>query len=182
MQELGLQPYHKVLEIGCGVLHHARYLIPYLDAGGYHGIDPNEWLRYMAIQQDSKFKELLTEKEAKFSSNKKFHSDEFGGNFDYIFSHSVLSHASEEQFELYLQQNYKDLKPTGISVASFRLGGDSHAVQWHYPDTTHYSQQTVSDLMYKSMMQHEIRSDIREQHQKICPEEVHDWFVAWKVK
>jgi hypothetical protein len=36
----GLQPESKVLDIGCGCLRTAYWLVHFLDADGYHGIEP----------------------------------------------------------------------------------------------------------------------------------------------
>ena len=35
----------KVLEVGCGALHAAEHLVPFLKRGHYVGIDSNDWLR-----------------------------------------------------------------------------------------------------------------------------------------
>ena len=42
--QLGLQPHHRVLEIGCGTLNLGRYLILHSDTKRYVCVEPNEWL------------------------------------------------------------------------------------------------------------------------------------------
>ena len=48
----GCLPSSRVLEFGCGYLHLGRCLIAYLDEAGYVGVDPNDWLRNLAIKKD----------------------------------------------------------------------------------------------------------------------------------
>src|SRR5712692_1040090 len=57
----GLKPESKVVDIGCGCLRTAYWLIRFLDAGGYHGIEPARQrveygLKYLFEDQDVKFK------------------------------------------------------------------------------------------------------------------------------
>ena len=42
---LELDPSHKLLEVGCGVLNMAQFAIDYLHEGNYACVDPNEELR-----------------------------------------------------------------------------------------------------------------------------------------
>jgi hypothetical protein len=46
----GCVPTSKVLEVGCGCLNTGIQLIRYLEKGNYVGIDPNEWLRQVALK------------------------------------------------------------------------------------------------------------------------------------
>ena len=38
----GLNPWSKLLDIGCGALCGGYWMIHFLDAGGYHGLEPNQ--------------------------------------------------------------------------------------------------------------------------------------------
>jgi len=49
---LGLRQQHQVLDIGCGSLRIGRLLIPYLNRGGYTGLEPNEWLVHDGIANE----------------------------------------------------------------------------------------------------------------------------------
>ena len=41
---LGLRATHRVLDFGCGSLRAGRFLLTYLDPGGYWGVEPHRWL------------------------------------------------------------------------------------------------------------------------------------------
>jgi len=176
----GLLPHHYVLEIGCGVLHLARYLIPYLNYGLYYAIDPNEWLRKEATNNDWELQDTVVKKGASFLSRDDFDASEFGGKFDYIFSHSVLSHASRSQFYDYMVKTAQVLKDDGLSIASFRLGEDTSNPNWEYPDVNYYTQDTMYDATFKAGLKCKLRSDIRDVHTAICPAEIHDWMEIYK--
>ena len=42
LQQAGMRPSSKVVDLGCGVLRGGYRLIHYLDPGNYHGIEPQE--------------------------------------------------------------------------------------------------------------------------------------------
>src|SRR5579863_2165441 len=92
----------KLLEIGCGNLHGAVPLIEYLQEGNYVGIDPNEWLRKAAMQ-DPYVRQLCKKKRARFLSVDDFDASELRVKFDFVFSHSVLSHCANWQLESFLR-------------------------------------------------------------------------------
>ena len=50
LKQLGLQPHHALLDIGCGPLSGGLAFIPYLDAGCYFGVD----IRESAIEEAHK--------------------------------------------------------------------------------------------------------------------------------
>jgi hypothetical protein len=73
----GLNPESKVLEIGCGCLRIAYWLIRFLDAGCYHGIEPARQRAKYGLQY------LFTSEEARpkrprFDFNANFDSSVFG--------------------------------------------------------------------------------------------------------
>src|SRR5690242_2519307 len=49
---LGLREHHSLLDIGCGSLRAGKLFIPYLLAGNYYGIEPEEWLLEAGISQE----------------------------------------------------------------------------------------------------------------------------------
>src|SRR6266851_267141 len=57
----------KVLEIGCGTLHAAIPMIQFLQMYNYIGVDPNKWLRRIAMK-DRCVRELVKRKHARFLS------------------------------------------------------------------------------------------------------------------
>jgi cyclopropane fatty-acyl-phospholipid synthase-like methyltransferase len=101
-----------VLEIGCGCLHAGIPLIQYLEKGNYAGVDPNEWLRQKAMKKRY-VRQLVKNKQARFLSVEDFDASELGIKFDFVLSHSVLSHCAHWQLEQFLRNIAKVLTPQG---------------------------------------------------------------------
>jgi 2-polyprenyl-3-methyl-5-hydroxy-6-metoxy-1,4-benzoquinol methylase len=156
----GLQPSHKVLEIGCGALSAGYPIMQYVDAGNYAGIDPNEWL----IADSLKVPEVQTvaqEKKAHFGSSDAFDASSLGMTFDFVISHSILSHAAEWQLPLFLENVGKSLKKGSKVLASMyfndgnaygapRYAGNEKDFQtWQYPGISFFRRSTVAELARK---------------------------------
>ncbi|MFC1590906.1 class I SAM-dependent methyltransferase [Thermodesulfobacteriota bacterium] len=125
----GLQPHHRVLDLGCGVGRLAVPLTHYLNArGSYHGLDivPKgiAWCKKKISRCHSNFSFDLAD----------IRNDEYNprgacdaGNFvfpyendfyDFVFSVSVFSHMLPEGFENYMAEVGRVLKPGGITMHS----------------------------------------------------------------
>ncbi len=94
--DYGMKPDHKVLDIGCGALRVARMLIPYLNKGRYFGQEPNYWLVKKSMEEEVG-QDVLTLKQPTIIKMKKFYDFSFDRpnlKFDYIFAHSIWTHAS----------------------------------------------------------------------------------------
>src|SRR5262245_27346655 len=87
----GLRERHKLLEIGAGVLRAARFLIPYLDAGHYCGVEPNTESVRLGIEFELG-PDMAKRKKPRFISRNDFGFQEFGEQFDYVLSYSVFPH------------------------------------------------------------------------------------------
>ena len=87
----GLRERHKLLEIGAGTLRAARFIIPYLDAGHYYGVEPNTASLRIGIEFELG-PEVTQRKKPRFISRSDFAFHEFGEQFDYILSYSVFPH------------------------------------------------------------------------------------------
>src|SRR5580692_743152 len=115
LRRLGCKPHHRVLEIGCGALVAGFPVMQYLDAGNYVGVDPNAWLRARSLE----IPEVATEaamKRARFSSRSDFRSGT-DDKFDFIFSHSILSHASNDQLTDFFAAAAEQLAEGGVLAA-----------------------------------------------------------------
>jgi SAM-dependent methyltransferase len=162
LRRLGLQRGHRVLEIGCGTLNMARFLLPVLDAGAYACVEPNAWLRKASLAEHPGLREALEGHAVPtvFLENRSFDGREllnlpaFAGGFDFVFSHSILSHAAWWQLPLYLRNAAAVLKPgAGTLVASLMFhrphgdpseeAGDSMDESWVYPWVSTFSRATV---------------------------------------
>jgi cyclopropane fatty-acyl-phospholipid synthase-like methyltransferase len=170
----GLQPHHRVLEIGCGALHLARPLVTFLDPAGYVGLDPNYWLREAAVRDDGVLHDLLDAKGAQFSSTATFRSPD-RGPFDFVFSHSVLSHATRGQLVTYLAESVAVLKQHGLILASLNLGRDTDAAEWTYPMGVWFSTETVNDAAASASLDARRSLKLEDVYQSVCPLETHNW-------
>ncbi len=115
----GLKPHHDFLDIGCGWLRLGAALLPYLEAGRYHGIDAtqvnldigHEFLNRIGVRQTP---HLLCD--AGFAFEK------FGKPFDMVFCHAVFTHLSHVQIERCLAAVRRVMKPGGVGYFTFYLG------------------------------------------------------------
>jgi len=94
---LGLRDHHRVLDFGCGSLRLGRLLIPYLQPGGYYGIDPNQWLIADAVRCELGYS-VVQLKQPHFDYNSDFRCDVFGDDakFDFVVAQSIVTHCGED--------------------------------------------------------------------------------------
>jgi SAM-dependent methyltransferase len=98
----GLRERHKLLEIGAGILRAARFLIAYLDAGHYCGVEPNTESVRLGIEFELG-PEMVQRKKPRFTSRRDFGFHEFGEQFDYVLSYSVFPHVPPPQIPIIFQ-------------------------------------------------------------------------------
>lgn len=114
----GLNPESKVLEFGCGCLRIAYWLIRFLDAGCYHGIEPARQrveygLRYLFPSEEARLKQ------PRFDFNPNFDSSVFGARFDFFLARSIWTHACKRQIEATLDSFIRDSTAGGIFLTSY---------------------------------------------------------------
>ncbi len=188
----GCLPTSNVLEHGCGCLHLGVPLMHYLGSGQYAGIDPNGWLRAKAMKNPATAA-LVKQKQPKFLSRDDFDARELGMKFDFIYSHSVLSHAAHWQLEQYIANSAAVLNPGGHIVSSIRLadgnafgsagnpGGDSMDENWVYPGVSWFTLQTVQRMAAEHGLVAERKPEYTQFLTSKKPKEFHDWVVlSWK--
>jgi len=185
----GCRPSSKVLEIGCGNLHGAVPLIQYLEQGNYVGVDPNKWLRQVAMKNHH-VRLLVKKKRARFLGVDDFDVSKLGVKFDFVFSHSVLSHCAHWQLEVFLRNISKVLAPGGRILASIRLAEgnaygssgtpdreDSKDQMWQYPGVSWFKLSTVKEAAEKHGLTAVHVPEYTEFYTKTRPNEYHDWLV-----
>lgn len=97
----GLEPRHRLLDVGCGSLRAGRHLVDYLEPGNYYGIDAN------ASIIEAGYDHELTEEQrgrlplANLRANDRFDGD-FGVRFDVALAQSVFTHVSLNHLRLCL--------------------------------------------------------------------------------
>lgn len=191
LKKEGLVHESTVLEIGCGHLHAAVPIVKYLNSNNYIGIDPNKWLRKLAFK-DAAVANLMKAKKATFLSVKDFDASKTKRSFDYIFSHSILSHAADWQLGLFLQNTKKVLAPGGRILSSIRLAegnnygspgspnkDDSKDSEWVYPGVSWFTLATVQREASKVGLQVEVKPEFTKFYTQTKPNEFHDWLVFW---
>ena len=181
-----------VLEIGCGNLHAGILLIQYLEKSRYVGVDPNKWLRRKTLK-NLWASELIREKQARFLSVDNFDASKLGTRFDFVLSHSVLSHCAHWQLEQYLRNAGKVLAPGGHILASICLAEgnaygssgtpdkeDSMDETWQYPGISWFKLATVISTAGRCGLTVVHKPEYTEFYVKTRPLECHDWLVfSW---
>ena len=114
----GLSPESKVLEIGCGCLRAAYWLIRFLDPECYYGIEPARQrveygLRYLFAPEELKLKR------PQFDSNEHFDSSKFNTQFDFFLAGSIWTHASKRQIQASLDCFIRNSTPTSVFLTSY---------------------------------------------------------------
>ena len=137
----GLQPSHKVLEIGCGNLRAGWRIIAHLQPGNYVGVDISPHILVAAQKTVAEFRlqdkvpYLVLVAEMRFD----FLPDCY---FDVIHAHSVFTHCSSDIIERCLANVGRIMKPNGFFDFTFfpsdkRADGAYHVTSedFYYPTT-----------------------------------------------
>ncbi len=114
----GLTPQSKVLDIGCGVLRAGYWLIHFLEAGCYFGIEPSA--ERLAIGLNTILEpHILETKQPRFDANPTFETSVFNETFDYYLAYSVWTHASKQQIAVMLDNFLRDAKDDAVFLTTF---------------------------------------------------------------
>jgi cyclopropane fatty-acyl-phospholipid synthase-like methyltransferase len=183
----GLEPNSDVLEIGCGCLHLGMSLLQYLEPDRYVGIDPNIWLREIALRS-RKARRIVHQKRPVFLGNSVFDASQLGRKFDFCFSHSILSHAAHWQLDQYLCNVAAVMKAGGVILSSIRLAEgntygnpghpqreDSQDKEWVYPLNSWFKFSTVQEAARKVGLNAVVMPEYTEFYVRSRPDEYHDW-------
>jgi len=125
LKRQGLQPHHRLLDIGCGPFRAGRHFIDYLDPGNYFAVDANHSLiqaGYDVELSDEQRDRLPT---SNLRANDRFDVD-FGVPFDFAIAQSVFTHVSLNHVRLCLYR----LAP------AMREGGEFYATVFVRPRST----------------------------------------------
>ena len=119
----GLNPESKVLEIGCGCLRVAYWLIRFLDADCYHGIEPaSRRVQYGQLYLFTPGE--LDFKQPRFDFNADFDMSVFQTRFDFVLTGSIWTHCAKRHIEVMLDGFVKYSNPSAIFLTSY-LPADS---------------------------------------------------------
>jgi len=113
LAKLGLQPNHRLLEIGCGPLQAGAPLIRFLDPGNYVGVDISADRLKAAQGVVDRFH--LDVREPRLVLSDDFGLDQLKpASFDRIWSFHVVIHFPKEAVRRYMEAVSTLLKPDGI--------------------------------------------------------------------
>ena len=116
--DAGLRPESKLLDIGCGCLRVAAWVMRYLAPGGYCGIEPAR--ERVAHGREYLFDDATWERQRpRFDHNAGFDTGVFGERFDYFFACSIWTHASKPQIEIMLDGFLRHTNPGAVFLASY---------------------------------------------------------------
>ena len=117
LQEHGLKPGHRFLDVGCGSLRGGLHFIPYLEPGHYYGIDREQKLL------DAGKTELenadLQDRTPTLAQIGDFGFERLGQSFDYAIAQSVFSHLPVNLITRCLVNMDRVLNPGGVFYATF---------------------------------------------------------------
>lgn len=147
LTSLGLRQQHRVLDVGCGSLRIGRLLIPYLNRGGYAGLEPNEWLVQEGIENEIGADQIrIKQPQFVFSTDAKSLIDE-GRQYDFLLAQSIFSHTGLDLFDQWLDQASQLLTDSGALIATFLPAeSDTDRSGWIYPDCVRFTAATVESL------------------------------------
>ena len=186
----GLKNTDYVLEIGCGALIAAIPIMSFLEPKHFVGIDPNKWLIDASLKIKEN-KDFVDKKQGQFFYNENFDASLANIQFDYVISHSIISHAPLWQFKLFLQNCAKVLKNGGKVVFSLRLTEpnefdptgikeESTTDKWQYPTNTYFHKNTVIAEASKWFKRVEYKKEYTTLILASRKDQWHDWFVLTK--
>ena len=132
LQYLGLRPQMTVVDLGCGCLRAGYWIIHFLDAGRYCGIEPRRdrvelGLRHLLEPG------VAEAKRPRFDHRPEFDSSVFGLRFNFFLARSVWTHAAKPQICRMLDNFLRDAAGGGILLASYLPAGrgpDYQGTSW----------------------------------------------------
>jgi SAM-dependent methyltransferase len=121
--KIGLTPYSKVLDIGCGALRGGYWIIHFLNAGNYFGIEPNKIM--LDVGKSELFSpEELKSKSPSFDYNDEFKFSVFDVKFDYVVARSIWTHTSKSQILKMLDEFLLSSSDSGSFLTSYHSTDD----------------------------------------------------------
>jgi len=94
----GLNPWDNFLDIGCGAFCGGYWVMHFLDAGRYHGVEPNVPMFQGGLAHILE-PELIELKKPRFDHNDQYDFSVFEVGFDYLFAQSIWTHAGKKDID-----------------------------------------------------------------------------------
>lgn len=114
----GLEPGHRLLDVGCGSLRAGRHLVDYLEPGNYYGIDINAAAIEAGYQHELTDSQRARLPAKNLRATDRFDAD-FGVRFEMAIAQSVFTHVSLNHVRLCLHRVAQALEQDGRFFATF---------------------------------------------------------------
>lgn len=125
----GLKPADRLLDIGCGSLRAGVKLVPYLDAGGYYGMDLVPALLDQGYEKEIRQLGLVERLPRENLAVASAFEIPFGETiFDHALAQSLFSHLPINHLRLCLANLRPRMRKAGVFHASFFLVPDNHGI------------------------------------------------------
>jgi hypothetical protein len=160
------------LEIGAGTLRAARFIIPYLDAGHYCGVEPNTESVRLGIEFELG-PEMAKRKKPRFISRSDFVFHEFGEQFDYVLSYSVFPHAPPPQIPIIFKNAAKCFHDHSIMLATAVFAEDEEQIM----DTQKWTGRPINRYSFARFQETARTAGLKLIR---LGKVFQDWFVAFK--
>ncbi len=128
----GLRPSSRVLDVGCGALRLGYWLMRFLDAGCYFGIEPNRDMLELGLRELVE-PEIVERADAHFDSGDQFDFSVFGERFDFVVARSIWTHASKAQIDAMLDSFAATCGPRAVFLASYYPAGVTFGLGHRWP-------------------------------------------------
>ena len=128
----GLNPSHKLLDVGCGSLRGGVHFLRYLENGNYYGIDASEKLLEAGVGIEL-HRSRLEDRTPHLLCSSDFYFSAFDAAFDYAIALSVFTHLPWNSIMRCLGNIATVLEPNGQFFATFFE--DPYGQHWAQPIT-----------------------------------------------
>jgi len=125
LRQRGLQPWMKLLDIGCGCFRGGVHLVEYLDPAGYFGIDISQEMLDVGYE-----KELVPHgldrklPRANLLCSGEFAFERFGASFDVALAQSLFTHLPLNHIRLCMERLTPVMRPGGVLYATAFLASE----------------------------------------------------------
>ncbi len=119
LKQIGLQPHHSLLDIGCGAMRLGLHAVPYLSNGLYCGMDA--FAKYVELGNELAHVANLPPR-YRLLVGDDFSFERFGVQFDFAIAQSVFTHLPAGDVRRCVAATRKVMKPGSAFIFSYLVG------------------------------------------------------------
>lgn len=120
LTQQGLEPHHRLIDVGCGTLRGGIPLIEFLDPGHYTGIEVRE--EVLQLGREELREAALEHKGPTLIHSTDLSTLELENRADFIWAFSVMIHMSDDALDGCLAFVSKHLAPNGVFFGNVNIG------------------------------------------------------------